>query len=109
MKTILIFTLGVLATLPLSTRAADPKTLWETNCAQCHGQTGNADTKMGKILHAKNLTDAKVQAGFTDAEAADAIKNGKKENGKMVMKAFGGKLSDADVNALVKYVRSLKK
>jgi mono/diheme cytochrome c family protein len=109
MKTILIIALGVLATLPLSTRAADPKTLWESNCVQCHGKTGAADTKMGKILNAKNLTDPKVQASFTDAEAADAIKNGKKENGRMVMKAFGSKLNDADVNALVKYVRSLKK
>ena len=41
--------------------------------------------------------------GFSDAEAANVIKNGK---GKM--KAYK-QLSDADVKALVAYVRSLKK
>ena len=64
---------------------------------------------MGKTLNAKDLTDAKVQAGFTDAKAAESIKNGVKENGKTTMKAFGDKLNDADIKALVAYVRTLKK
>ena len=42
--------------------------------------------------------------GFSDAEATNVIKNGK---GKM--KSYKDKLSDADVKALVAYVRSLKK
>jgi mono/diheme cytochrome c family protein len=92
-----------------STRAADPKENWTKYCAQCHGPDGSANTPMGKKLNAKNLTDAKTQSGFTDAEAAKAIKEGVKENGKVAMKAFGDKLSDDDVQALVKYVRSLKK
>ncbi len=50
-------------------RAADPKTNWANNCAQCHGADGRADTKMGKQLSAKDLTDPKVQAAFTDAKA----------------------------------------
>ena len=41
---------------------------------------------------------------FSDAEATNVIKNGK---GKM--KSYKNKLSDADVKALVAYVRSLKK
>ena len=56
-------------------------------------KTGHADTKMGKTLNAKDLTDAKVQAEFTDAKATQSIKEGVKENGKTTMKAFGGKLS----------------
>ena len=93
----------------LSGYAADAKALWSANCAQCHGPDGKADTKMGKILSAKDLTDPKSQASFTDAQAATAIKDGVKQNGKQTMKAFGGKLSDDDVKALVAYVRSLKK
>lgn len=89
--------------------AADAKALWDANCAQCHGPTGHADTKMGKLLNAKDLTDPKSQASFTDAQATDAIKNGVKQNGKQTMKAFGGKLSEDDVKALVAYVRTLKK
>lgn len=93
----------------MSLRAADAKALWDANCAQCHGKTGNADTKMGKTLNAKDLTSAQVQASFTDAKATTSIKEGVKENGKTTMKAFGGKLSDDDIKALVAYVRTLKK
>jgi mono/diheme cytochrome c family protein len=64
---------------------------------------------MGKKLNAKDLTDATVQASFTDADAAKAIKEGIKEDGKTKMKAFGDKLSDDEVKALVAYVRTLKK
>jgi len=56
---------------------------------------------MGKKLGLKNYTK---EQGFSDAEATNVIKNGK---GKM--KGYKDKLSDADVKALVAYVRSLKK
>ena len=109
MKTIVIIALSLFAASAASLRAADPKALWDANCAQCHGKSGAADTKMGKTLNAKNLTDSKVQAAFTDAKATQSITEGVKENGKTTMKAFGGKLSDDDIKALVAYVRTLKK
>lgn len=109
MKTIVTLIVSMLAASAVSLYAADAKALWDANCAQCHGPNGKADTKMGKTLNAKDLTDAKNQASFTDAQATDAIKNGLKQNGKTTMKAFGGKLSDDDVKALVAYVRTLKK
>ena len=90
-------------------RAADPKTNWANNCAQCHGPDGRANTKMGKQLNAKDLTDPKVQAAFTDAQATKSIKEGVKQNGKTTMKAFGGKLTDDEIKTLVVYVRTLKK
>ena len=108
MKTI---TLIILATFVAagSTLAADAKALWSANCAQCHGPDGSGNTPMGKKLGAMNLTDASKQASFSDTQAAAAIKDGVKQNGKMAMKAFGDKLSDADIKALVTYVRGLKK
>lgn len=109
MKSILFIAVGLWAVSSVSAIAADAKENWEKDCAQCHGQDGSANTKMGMKLNAKNLTDAKVQAGFTDADATKAIKEGMKENGKTVMKAFGDKLSDDEVKALVAYVRTLKK
>ena len=75
--------------------------LWAQNCASCHGKDGSGNTTMGKKLAVK---DYSKDQGFSDAEAANVIKNGK---GKM--KAYKDKLSDADVKALVAYVRSLKK
>jgi len=107
--TITILTISILIASPMSARAADPKTNWSNNCAQCHGADGRANTKMGQQLSAKDLTDPKVQASFSDAEAARVIKEGVKQGGKTTMKAFGGKLTDDEIKALVAYVRTLKK
>src|ERR1700681_3016922 len=109
MKTIVTIAISLFVVSTVCARAADVKTNWDNNCAQCHGKNGGADTKMGKLLNAKNLTDPKVQAAFTDAKATQSIKEGVKENGKTTMKAFGGKLTDDEVKALVAYVRTLKK
>ena len=109
MKIIVSLVLILLAASAISVRAADAKALWTTNCSPCHGANGNGDTKMGKTLGAMDLTDPKKQASFTDAKATTAIKDGVKQNGKTTMKAFGGKLSDDDVKALVAYIRTLKK
>ena len=81
--------------------AADGAALWTQNCASCHGKDGSGNTAMGKKLGVKDYTKSQ---SFSDAEATNVIANGK---GKM--KAYKGKLSDADIKALVAYVRSLKK
>jgi len=80
---------------------ADAAALWAQHCASCHGKDGTGTTVMGKKLGLKDYTK---DQGFSDAEATNVIKNGK---GKM--KGYKDKLSDADVKALVAYVRSLKK
>ena len=109
MKTIVTIVTSLYMASALVVRAADPKTNWANNCAQCHGPDGRANTKMGKQLSAKDLTDPKVQASFTDAKATQSIKEGVKQGGKTTMKAFGGKLTDDEIKALVAYVRTLKK
>ena len=81
--------------------AADAAANWAQHCASCHGKDGSGNTVMGKKLGVKDYTK---EQGFGDAEATNIIKNGK---GKM--KGFKDKLSDADVKALVAYLRSLKK
>ena len=108
MKLIAIIAVSLLVTSPVCVRAADARSNWDNNCVQCHGKDGHADTKMGKLLGAKDLTDPKVQAAFTDARATQSIKEGVKENGKTTMKAFGGKLTDEEIKALVAFVRTLK-
>jgi mono/diheme cytochrome c family protein len=109
MKTILTLVMTFFVASAISARAADVRTNWDNNCAQCHGKDGRADTKMGKQLSAKDLTDPKVQAAFTDAKATQSIKEGVKQGGKTTMKAFGGKLTDEEIKALVAYTRTLKK
>jgi cytochrome c553 len=83
------------------TFAAGAAANWNQLCASCHGKDGSGNTTMGKKLGVQDYSKAQ---GFSDAEAANVIKNGK---GKM--KGYKAKLSDADVTALVAYIRSLKK
>ena len=110
MQAIVSIVISLLVAAVISVRAADAKANWDANCAQCHGADGSANTPMGKKIQAKNLTDPKVQAEFTDAKAMQLIKEGAKdEKGKTTMKAFGGKLTDDEIKALVAYVRTLKK
>jgi cytochrome c553 len=89
--------------------AAGASATWNANCASCHGKDGSGSTMMGKKLNIKDYRDAKVQAAFSDAEAERAIKEGVKTSGKETMKPFGSKLSEADIKALVAYIRAFKK
>ncbi len=100
--------LAILACSALSTWAADAKVTYDKDCAKCHGTDGKGETKMGKKLGAKDYSDAKVQSALKDDQAAKAIKEGLKENGKTLMKPAEG-LSDDDIKGLVKYMRSFKK
>ena len=102
-RRVFLFTTTMLVSAGVSF-GADAAANWTQHCASCHGKDGSGSTMMGKKLGAKDYRDAKAQAAFSDAEAAKAIKDGR---GKM--KGFGGKLSDADIKALVAYVRGLKK
>lgn len=99
----------IFASAALTGYAADAASNWSDSCAKCHGAEGKGDTKMGKKLSISDLTDAKVQAKFTDEQAFKAMKEGiKDEGGKTTMKPVEG-LTDDDIKALVAYVRTLKK
>jgi len=99
---------AVLAATGITARAADVKETWDKACAKCHGPDGKGDTKMGKKLDIKDLTDAKIQGSLKDDDMLKAIKDGVKDGEKTKMKAAEG-LNDTEMQALVKYVRTLKK
>lgn len=105
----LLLIAGLGAAFAVASFAADAAGNWTEHCAKCHGATGKGDTKMGKKLGIRDLTDAAVQSKFTDDAAIKAMKEGVKDkDGKQSMKPVEG-LSDGDMKALVGYVRSLKK
>ena len=109
MKKTTLLTFAALAAALATASAGDAKENYEKACTKCHGTDGKGQTKMGQKLSIKDLTDAKVQEAFKDEDAFKAIKEGLKDKeGKIQMKATEG-LSDDDIKALVKQVRSFKK
>ena len=108
MKRLLLIA-ALIAIPALALTAADAKATYEKECAKCHGTDGKGETKMGKKVGCKDYTTAKVQAEVTDEKAFKAIKEGYKDkDGKQQMKPAEG-LSDADIKALVAYMRTFKK
>jgi cytochrome c6 len=75
---------------------------FKAKCAMCHGADGTASTGMGKSMGLKSLASPDVQK-MSDTDMTALVTNGK---GKMP--AFKGKLTDAQVTDVVKYVHTLK-
>jgi mono/diheme cytochrome c family protein len=86
-----------------SATAPDGASLFNSQCAQCHGRDGRAKTKRGRQTHTRDIASAEWQNDVSDERIFNSISHGK---GKMP--AFK-KLSDAQVDSLVTYVRRLKK
>jgi len=75
--------------------AAGPADAFQAKCAACHGKDGKGQTAMAQKLGVKDLTVTKLST----ADIGKVITNGK---GKMT--PFKGKLSDAEIGELAKYV-----
>jgi cytochrome c oxidase cbb3-type subunit 3 len=87
-----------------SQKDPDANSLFAKNCASCHGKDGKAKTFKAKFNGARNLTDSAWQASVSDERLFNSITNGRGH-----MPAWGKKLSEAEINSLVAYVRRLKK
>lgn len=83
--------------------APDAGSLFNGQCAKCHGRDGRAKTTRGRRLHTRDITNAEWQDDVSDERIFNSINRGK---GKMP--AFK-KLSDAQIDSLVSYVRRLRK
>jgi len=80
------------------------KATFDSKCASCHGKDGRAKSLHAKHVHARDLTDAAWQGNVSDERLFNSISNGK---GKMP--DFKKKLSEDQIDALVRYVRQLKR
>jgi cytochrome c6 len=78
-------------------------TTFQEQCAGCHGPDGKAQTDTGKKIGAADLTSEDVQK-MSDSEVMKVVKNGNKK-----MPAFGDKLSNDELKAVVAYIKELGK
>ena len=103
-----IIALSAIIALPVISSASTGEEVWMKNCKKCHGDDGKGQTAMGKKFSIRDYTDPAIQAEWSDEDIKAAIADGvTDEGGKKVMLAFGGKLSDEEVDAVVAYLRSL--
>lgn len=77
-------------------------------CAGCHGQDGKGQSKLGIKWGARDYTDAKVKATLKDEDMFKAVKEGFSKDGKVVMHPIGEKMDDAQITAVVQYMKALK-
>jgi len=79
----------------------DAAALYKSKCQMCHGADGKG-SPAGQKMGAKDFHSPEV-AKMSDKEFFDITKNGKDK-----MPKYDGKLTDDQIQALVKYIRSLK-
>ena len=78
--------------------------IYKAKCLMCHGPDGLANNSVGKAMKVPSFKDPAVIKA-TDAELFAAVKNGKGSK----MPAQNGKLTDAQIKAVIEYVRTLEK
>ena len=92
--------------------AANPARTFNAKCASCHGEDGKGKTKEGEKMKIGDMTSADWQKNLTDEQMKKAILEGvqrKKDGVDQEMKPLKDKLTPEQADALVQYVRGLKK
>lgn len=90
--------------------AAKGKVKYQELCAACHGASGKGDGPAAAGLPTKprNHTDAAYMNKLKDQQVFDFIKKGGQAMGKSpLMPAWGGQLSDKEIQDLVVFIRTL--
>lgn len=82
----------------------DGAALYAAKCAKCHNADGKGNDKYKK-QGIEDMSNAAWQKNHSDAKITAAISNGKGD----FMPAWKGKMKPAEITAVVKHIRSLKK
>jgi cytochrome c6 len=104
-RNVRLWSLGLLvAALAVPAMAqSNGEQVYKAKCAMCHGQDGLATTPVAKMMSVPSFKSPAV-AKMTEAQMVAAVTNGK---GKMP--AYKGKITDAQIEQVVAYIRHLQK
>lgn len=98
---------AVLGYVPAAYCAGEAAAIYSQRCVSCHGETGKGDGPAGKYLSPKPSDFATSLKGKSDAWIAKAIEKGGLGVGESAVMPAYGDLSDAQVKALVAYIKKL--
>jgi mono/diheme cytochrome c family protein len=87
---------------PAITQAPGADT-YKAKCAMCHGADGLATSPIAKNMKVLSFKDPAM------LKASDAQFIASTDNGKGKMQGYKGKLTDAQIRDVIKYVRTLQK
>ena len=91
---------GWLTLLSAETKTSAGEDIYKSHCVVCHGADGTGKTTLGQQLKASDLHGKEVQS-LTDAQLKQVISEGKNN-----MPAFRGQVTEAEIDDLVKYIRT---
>ena len=106
-RTAVVVIAGAMLTTGVARAAEDGAGAYQKNCVSCHGAGGKGDGPAAKMLKPPPGDFATGLKGMADADIAKLIKEGGKSMGKN-HPAFGTKLSDDQINAVVQHIKGLK-
>lgn len=86
-------------------RVTGTKALFAQKCARCHGNDGTGETTIGRLVGAPDMTDA----GWWQKRGNNRSLVESVTKGRGGMPAFGKRLTQREIAALVTYARGFKK
>lgn len=89
---------------PTATTEVDGAKIYSQFCTPCHGQSGKGDGPAGQALnpHPRDHTDGSYMNARTDEQLLEVIRNGKGQ-----MPSWKATLTEQQIEAVLKHVRSL--
>ena len=76
---------------------------YKAKCAMCHGADGTGNTPIGKNMKIRSFKSPE------DIKATDAVLAKQTKEGVGKMQGYAGKLTDAQIQDVVTYIRTLQK
>jgi len=87
--------------------SVDGKAIYDTRCSPCHGMDGAGDGPAAAAITPKprNFRDRDFWSGRTDTQLHAVVKEGRPGT---LMPPFEGVVSDAEIDAVVAYLRTFR-